>query len=76
MDSLLMKYSAFLKTLIEDEKNQDEIIPIGEVDSEAFDAINQFMQMHKDKDPSKIELPLKSNQDLKLVLDEADAALV
>jgi len=34
------------------------------------------MQMHKDKDPSKIELPLKSNQDLKLVLDEADAALV
>jgi hypothetical protein len=34
------------------------------------------MQLHKDKEPNKIELPLKSNQNLKLVLDEADANLV
>lgn len=34
------------------------------------------MQLHKDKDVSKIELPLKSNQELKYVLDEGDALLV
>ena len=69
MDFLLMKYSLLFKNLIEDEKSEDEVITLPEVDSEAFDIINQFMLLHKDKEVSKIDLPLKSNQDLKLVLE-------
>ena len=54
VDSLLMKYSQFLKTLIEDQKSEDETFPLPEVDSESFEIMNEFMQMHKDKQPSKI----------------------
>lgn len=53
---------------MEDEKSEDEPIKINEVDSEAFEVINQFLQLHKDKEAQKIDLPLKTNQDLKLVI--------
>lgn len=33
IDSLLMKYSMFLKSLIEDERSEEEILHLTEVDS-------------------------------------------
>ena len=77
MDSLLMRYSALIKGIFEDEKSDDDIKLIG-IDGESFEYIIKFMDLHKDKEsePMKITYPIKTNQDIKLIMEEQDAELV
>ena len=75
MDSVLMKYSTTIRGMLEDEKNEEDI-KLLEVDSEAMKYLVKFLELHEDKEPEKMYYPLKSNQDIKLVMEEKDADLV
>lgn len=35
-----------------------------------------FIQLHKDKEPTKIIVPIKTNQSLKYIMEEGDAELI
>lgn len=72
-----MRYSALIKGIFEDEKSDDDIKLIG-IDGESFEYIIKFMDLHKDKEsePMKITYPIKTNQDIKLIMEEQDAELV
>ncbi len=36
----------------------------------------EYLELHKDKEPVKIVVPIRSNQSLKHIMEEADAELV
>lgn len=36
----------------------------------------EYLELHKDKEPAKIVVPIRSNQSLKHIMEEADAELV
>lgn len=75
LDSLLMKHSVFIRGLLEGERPEDEIRLI-ELDGEVFEYAIRFMELHPEGCPDKIHYPLKSNQDLKYVMEESDAEMI
>ena len=36
----------------------------------------EYLNLHKEKEPAKISAPIKTNQGLKYIMEEEDAALI
>lgn len=47
MESLLLKYSTFLKNILNEQK--EDYIKLPAIDSQVMEYIQQFMLMHKEK---------------------------
>lgn len=73
-EEVIAKYSGRLRSLAEAAK--DETVVLEEVDGKSLQVIVDYINLHREKDPIKIPLPMRSNQSLKFVMEEADAALV
>jgi hypothetical protein len=73
-EELIAKYSGKLKALADNAK--DETIVLEEIDSKLFEVIVDFINLHKEKEPIKIAIPIKTNQNLKYIMEEGDAELV
>lgn len=70
----IAKHSSRLRSLAEQAK--DETVLLEDIDGKALEVIVEYINLHKEKDPVKIPLPLRSNQALRLVMEEGDAELV
>ena len=47
-----------------------------EVEGKALVVVVDYINLHREKDPLKIALPIRTNQSLKFVMEEGDAELV
>lgn len=68
LDSNLLKHSTTCKVMLDEDKNDDEMRLPG-VNSTHFDYCVEFINLHKEKDPQKIQIPIKTNQDLRLIME-------
>lgn len=73
-EEVIAKYSGKLRSLADAAK--DETVVLEEVDGRSLQVIVDYINLHREKDPIKIPLPMRSNQSLKFVMEEGDAALV
>ena len=72
---LSTRYSSFLKGILEDQKEQEDI-KLLETDSETFEQVIQFLDLHKITAPVEIKYPLKGKTKPSEVMEEKDAAFV
>lgn len=70
----IAKYSSRLRSLAEAAK--DETVVLEEVEGKALEVIVDYINMHREKEPQKIIVPIRTNQSLKFIMEEGDAELV
>ena len=56
--------------------SKDNSIKLEDVDAESFEYIVKYLELHKEKEPAKITLPIRSNQSVTHIIEEADGELV
>jgi hypothetical protein len=52
------------------------VIHLNEIDSLTFQVIFDYLELHKEKEPAKIVVPIRSNQSLAHIIEVADAELI
>ena len=71
---MFSRFSTKAKNLADSSK--DGSIKLEEIDGETFEVIVVFLDLHKEKEPVKITVPIRSNQSLKHIMEDGDAELV
>lgn len=63
----IVKYSPKLKNLAENSNN--EAVLLDDIDSKLFEIVFEYLSIHKEKEPTKIAVPMKTNQSLRYIMD-------
>jgi hypothetical protein len=74
-EDLLVKYSQKMRSMI-DLSDKKGSVNLSEFDNETFDCLVEFLNLHKEKEPMKISTPIRTNQSLKAIMEEADASYI
>jgi hypothetical protein len=74
-EELLIKYSNKMRNMI-DESNKKDSINFSDFDNEAVESLVEFLNLHKEKEPTKISTPIRTNQNLRFIMEEADAEYI
>lgn len=58
------------------EAAKEETVVLEEIEGKALEVVVDYINLHREKDPLKIPVPLRTNQSLRFVMEEGDAELV
>jgi hypothetical protein len=73
-EDLFSRYSSRIRSLAEASK--DGSLHFADIDRDTFQLIVEFLELHREKEPLKIAVPIRTNQSLSHIMEESDADLI